>query len=151
MHLKVPPAALAVLVVILMVALRSVLPQFTYALPYKEVVAVLLGVVGIFVAVAGVYAFRRLKTTVNPIRPGTATSLVIDGIYRWTRNPMYLGIVLCLIACGIYLANVVALLVVPAAFVIYMNVFQIKPEEEALSLIFGEAYVRYQASVRRWL
>ena len=151
MHLKVPPAALAVLVVILMVALRSVLPQFTYALPYKEVVAVLLGVVGIFVAVAGVYAFRRLKTTVNPIRPGTATSLVIDGIYRWTRNPMYLGIVLCLIACGIYLANVVALLVVPAAFVIYMNVFQIKPEEEALALIFGEAYVKYQASVRRWL
>ena len=58
MYLKVPPAALAVLVVILMVALRSVLPQFTYALPYKEVVAVLLGVVGIFVAVAGVYAFR---------------------------------------------------------------------------------------------
>lgn len=151
MHLKVPPAALAVLAVMLMVALRSVLPQFTYALPYKEVVAVLLGVVGIFVAVAGIYAFRRLKTTVNPTRPGTATSLVIDGIYRWTRNPMYLGIVLCLIACGVYLANVVALIVAPAVFVLYLNHFQIKPEEEALALIFGEAYVKYQASVRRWL
>lgn len=151
MHLKVPPAALAVLAVILMLALGSVLPQFMYALPYKEVVAALLGVVGIFVAVAGVYAFRRLKTTVNPTRPGNATSLAVDGIYRWTRNPMYLGILFCLIACGIYLANVVALLVVPAAFVIYMNVFQIKPEEEALALIFGETYVRYQASVRRWL
>ena len=151
MHLKVPPAAFAILSIILMVALRAALPQFTYALPYKAFMAVLLGGAGIVVAVAGVYAFRRLKTTVNPTRPGTATSLVIDGIYRWTRNPMYLGIVLCLIACGIYLANVVALLVVPAAFVIYMNVFQIKPEEEALSLIFGETYVRYQASVRRWL
>ena len=64
---------------------------------------------------------------------------------------MYLGMLLFLIACGIFSANLVALVIVPLLFLIYMNVFQIKPEEDALTLIFGDDYVRYKARIRRWL
>ena len=151
MHLKLPPALVAILMLILMVTLSKLLPQFSFWLPYKSILAIAVAVAGIGVAVSGVASFRRLQTTVNPTRPGTASSLVVDGIYRWSRNPMYLGILLFLIACGIYLANIPGLLVIPPVFVIYMNRYQIKPEEEALALIFGDEFVRYRASARRWL
>ena len=134
-----------------MVALSKLLPQFSFTLPYKAPLAVALGIVGLMIAGNGVIAFRRLQTTVNPTRPETASTLAVDGIYRRTRNPMYLGVLLCLIACGAYMANFASLLLVPALFVIYMNQFQIKPEEQALSLIFGEEFTNYMARVRRWL
>jgi protein-S-isoprenylcysteine O-methyltransferase Ste14 len=151
MHLKIPPALVAILMLILMVTLSKLFPQFSFSLPYKSLVAIAVAAVGVGIAVAGVASFRRLQTTVNPTRPGTASSLVVDGIYRWSRNPMYLGILLCLIACGIYLANILGLLVIPPVFVIYMNRYQIRPEEEVLALIFGDEFVRYRASARRWL
>jgi protein-S-isoprenylcysteine O-methyltransferase Ste14 len=151
MHLKIPPLLLAVLFAILMVMISSVLPQFSYSPPHKTLVAIFVAAFGFIVAAAGIAAFRRLETTVNPTTPGKASALAVDGIYRQSRNPMYLGFLLFLIACGIYLANVVALLVIPPTFVVYMNRYQIKPEEEALLLIFGDDFVRYQARVRRWL
>ena len=151
MHLKIPPALVAILMLILMVTLSKLLPQFSFSLPYQLLLAIIIAAAGAGIAVAGVASFRRLQTTVNPTRPGTASSLVVDGIYRWSRNPMYLGILLFLIACGIYLANIVALLVIPPVFVIYINTYQIRPEEEALALIFGDEFVRYCASARRWL
>ena len=151
MHLKIPPALVAILMLILLVTVSKLFPQSSFSLPYKSLVAIAVAVIGAGIAVAGVASFRRLQTTVNPTRPGTASSLVVDGIYRWSRNPMYLGILLFLVACGIYLANIPGLLVIPSVFVIYMNRYQIKPEEEALALIFGEEFVRYRASARRWL
>ena len=151
MHLKIPPALVAILMLILMVTLSNLLPQFSFSLPYRSLLAIAVAVVGAGIAVAGVASFRRLQTTVNPTRPGTASSLVVDGIYGWSRNPMYLGILLFLIACGIYLENVLGLLVIPPMFVVYMNKYQIKPEEEALALIFGDEFVRYRANARRWL
>ena len=134
-----------------MVALSKLLPQFGFTLPYKASLAVVIGIVGLLIAGNGVAAFRRLQTTVNPTRPETASTLAVDGMYRRTRNPMYLGVLLCLIACGVYLANFASLLFVPTLFVIYMNQFQIKPEEQALTLIFGEEFTNYMLRVRRWL
>ena len=151
MHLKIPPAIIAILTLITMVIIAKMLPQYYFSLPYKFLIALAIAATGIAIAAAGVISFRKLQTTVNPTKPGTASTLAVDGIYRWSRNPMYLGILLFLIACGIYSANLVALVVGPVAFLVYMTAFQIKPEEDALTLIFGEDYVQYMARVRRWL
>jgi len=87
---------------------------------------------------------------VNPLKPDSASALVVAGIYRWTRNPMYLGMATVLAAWGLYLANIGALAGV-ALFVAYMNRFQIAPEERALEARFGADFAAYRGRVRRWL
>jgi protein-S-isoprenylcysteine O-methyltransferase Ste14 len=105
---------------------------------------------GVGLSVAGVRSFRRAQTTLNPTKPQEASSLVTTGIYRVTRNPMYLGLSLVLLAWTVFLSSAWALLGV-AAFVLYINRLQIAPEERALSQLFGSEYTAYQAKVRRWL
>lgn len=118
--------------------------------PARRIVAALLVLAGVLVAVAGLLAFRRQKTTVNPFTPGLSSSLVAMGIYRFSRNPMYLGFLLVLLGWCAYLANWVSALLLPA-FVAYMNRFQILPEERALTERFGSQFLAYCGSVRRWL
>lgn len=105
---------------------------------------------GAAVCLAGVVAFRRARTTVDPTRPEKASSLVRDGVYRFTRNPMYLGFFLLLGGLALLLGNGLALLMA-AAFVPYMNHFQIEPEERALARLFGTEFDLYRREVRRWL
>lgn len=107
-------------------------------------------VAGIVIVGFGVAPFRRAKTTVNPRQPQNASALVTSGIYRATRNPMYLGLLLVLIAWGVMLAHGLALIVLPG-FVLYMNRFQIAPEEAVLTGLFGTAFTEYTGKVRRWL
>jgi len=99
---------------------------------------------------AGAISFRAVRTTINPMKPAASSSLVTSGIYRVTRNPMYLGLLLILVAWATFLSSAWALLG-PAAFVLYMNRFQIAPEERMLSALFGAEYTAYQSGVRRWL
>lgn len=112
--------------------------------------ALALVVLGIAVAVSGAIAFRRSKTTTNPLKPRAATSLVTGGIYRHTRNPMYLGVTLVLVGWAVYLAAPIALLG-PAIFVRFITQFQIIPEELALTELFGQQFIAYKSAVRRWL
>lgn len=84
------------------------------------------------------------------MHPDKASALVITGVFRVTRNPMYLGLLLFLIGWAILLAHPVAALVVPA-FVAYIDRFQIRPEEAALTDRFGARYKEYARTVRRWL
>jgi protein-S-isoprenylcysteine O-methyltransferase Ste14 len=98
---------------------------------------------------SGVLTFRRAKTTVNPTTPAAASALVRTGVFRFTRNPMYLGLLLCLVAWAIFLSSVLALLSAPL-FVVYMNRFQIAPEERALAALFGDSFAAYKRDVRRW-
>jgi protein-S-isoprenylcysteine O-methyltransferase Ste14 len=93
--------------------------------------------------------FFRMKTTVDPTRPKKASTLVTNGIYRFSRNPMYLALLMVLLAWGLYLGNAFNTLVA-AAFVGYMNRFQISAEEKALAKLFGNAYQQYCVNVRRW-
>jgi protein-S-isoprenylcysteine O-methyltransferase Ste14 len=95
-------------------------------------------------------SFRKQKTTIDPRYPHKTSSIVTGGIYHYTRNPMYLGLVLILSAITIYFAARFGFFVV-AAFILYMNVFQIRPEEEALEKQFGEEYLSYKTRVRRWI
>jgi protein-S-isoprenylcysteine O-methyltransferase Ste14 len=112
--------------------------------------AAAIALAGIAFSAAGVLAFRRARTTVNPTRPEEATQLVRSGVYRITRNPMYVGLACLLVAWAVFLSSPWALLG-PLAFVLYIGRFQIAPEERALAKLFGSDYSAYQAEVRRWL
>ena len=125
-------------------------PAFGFAFPARFISAMGVVFIGIATAGTGVFSFSRAKTTVNPMKPDTSSALVVSGIYRLTRNPMYLGILLLLIGWGIFLSNALAFLVLPG-FVLYMNRFQIEPEERALTRLFGQAFVTYRSQVRRWI
>lgn len=150
LELKVPPVALATVLAAVMWGVARALPALDVVLPLRRSLALLLFAVGVVVGVAGVAAFRSHRTTVNPTRPGAATSLVNTGIYRWTRNPMYLALALGLAALTVWLANLGAALLVPV-FVAWMNRLQISPEERALRAKFGPVYTEYAERVRRWL
>lgn len=93
--------------------------------------------------------FLKHKTTVDPHNPSKTEKLITKGIYNYTRNPMYLGMLLLLLAWGLWLGNAFNTLLA-AAFVAYMNRFQISAEEAALRVRFGKAYERYLIKVRRW-
>ena len=126
------------------------LPAFAFAMPASRAVAFCLALIGFVAGVSGVVSFRRAATSVNPLRPETASSLVVSGIYRFTRNPMYLGLLVVLLGWAVFLSSAVAFVWLPA-FVVYMNRFQIGPEETALASLFGPEFTNYRMKVRRWL
>lgn len=150
MALKIPPVLVMLFAGLLMLLLHYLFPGWHVAWPGAVMSGVLVALAGAVVCVAGVASFRMANTTVNPMNPDNASALVIAGIYRYSRNPMYLGFALGLAGLGFCLSNAVAFLGVPA-FVLYMNRFQIVPEEKALERCFGQAYRDYISQVRRWL
>lgn len=150
LDLKVPPVALVILTGVLMGFVAWAAPSFSFALPARPFVAVGIALAGVVVTLLGVASFRRAKTTVNPMKPETSSSLVVSGIYRRTRNPMYLGFLLILLGWAAYLSNALAFVVLPG-FVLYMNRFQIGPEEKALASRFGPDFIAYKGRVRRWI
>jgi protein-S-isoprenylcysteine O-methyltransferase Ste14 len=111
--------------------------------------ALILACIGQSISIAGILAFRRAKTTVNPVQASSASSLVIRGVYRYTRNPTYVGLLLPPLAWAVFLANPLAVLWV-VVFVLYISRFQIIPEERVLASLFGAEYEAYKARVRRW-
>ena len=151
---RIPPPLIDAACALLMWALARALPQAQLWPPggSSGVVgaALALAALGGAVALAGTLEFRRAHTTVNPLAPRRASTLVTRGIYRVTRNPMYLGMALVLLGWGCWLAHPLALLCVPLAMA-YLQRFQIRPEERLLHSRFGEAYARYCRRVRRWL
>ena len=149
LELKVPPLALVFLFGGLM-WLVSAYTMFTIALPWRSTFALIFYIVGSAIVLAGVLTFRRMKTTVNPLTPEATTTMVTSGIYRFTRNPMYLGFLLILVGWAIDLSDLLTFACLPL-FVWYMNRFQILPEERALGTKFSEAFILYKRSVRRWI
>jgi protein-S-isoprenylcysteine O-methyltransferase Ste14 len=150
LELKVPPVALVFLVAALMWLVSWAMPAFEFEFPSGDVLAVSVAVAGAIISGLGIVSFRQARTTVNPMKPDSASSLVVSGIYRLTRNPMYLGFLSVLFGWAIFLSNALAFVFLPV-FVLYMNRFQIKPEEKALRTLFGPQFVMYAARVRRWL
>lgn len=150
LELKVPPLAVGFIIGALMWLSKRVAPAFGFEFPGRRLLAMTISAAGIIIIALGIASFRRAKTTVNPMKPDTSSTLVVSGIYQRTRNPMYLGFFLVLVGWATLLSNVLAFLFLPA-FVLYMNRFQIEPEERALASLFGEVFVSYRARVRRWI
>ena len=148
--MKLPPVALVIIVAALMWIASSAIPAFDFFLPAKSLLSVMLGLLGAVTCLSAVVSFRRAKTTVDPRKPHSTSSLVIAGIYKYTRNPMYLGFLLVLLGWAALLSNLAAIALLPA-FLVYINRFQIVPEEHILASLFPEEYPVYQRKVRRWI
>lgn len=144
-----PPVVMLLLGGLAWLAARQV-PVLAFPLPFHRGIAIAIAVLGFALNLAPKLAFDRAGTTVNPMKPDTSARLVTNGLYRYTRNPMYLGQALLLLAWGVHLHNVLALLAVPA-FVAYITRFQILPEERALAARFPDGFAEFRARVRRWV
>ena len=150
LELKIPPPAVAVLLAGAMWGISLVAPLLEVPAFIRVAAAVTIALAGGGFSLAGVISFRRARTTVNPMKPETTSSLVCSGIYGVTRNPMYVGLLLVLVAWAVFLSSAWTL-PGPLAFVLYINRFQIAPEERVLSAMFGTGYFAYKSRVRRWL
>ncbi|WP_156509969.1 methyltransferase family protein [Marinobacter sp. LQ44] len=150
LELKVPPVILTLLFGAVMWAVSRLLPSGYFAFPGRVLLFAVVLVAGVVIALMGVLAFRRAGTTVDPRTPHQTTTLVVNGVYRHTRNPMYLGFLMILAAWWLYLGSVFAALLLPL-YVLYMNRFQIKPEERNMRDLFGDQFNHYVERVRRWL
>lgn len=147
---RIPPPIIALIAAGLMWLVSLAIPPVAVGREPRLVLALLVLVAGVACGASGMRAFARAGTTVNPLEPSQASRLVTGGIYRYSRNPMYVGQLLVLLAWAIYLGNAAALLILPA-FVLYLNRFQIVTEERALARLFGAEYDAYCNTVRRWL
>lgn len=150
LELKIPPPVVAGIIAALMWGISHLAPVMQVPAFMRIAAAITLALAGLGISLAGIIAFRRAHTTVNPMKPETTSSLVCSGIYKATRNPMYVGVLFVLLAWAVFLSSVWALMG-PWAFMLYINRFQIAPEERVLLAMFGSSYSAYKSRVRRWL
>jgi len=150
LELKVPPPVVVAVTAVLMWLISRIAPDFAFVIPARNAAAIGLAAVGFITGISGVVTFWRAKTTVNPTKPQSASSLVNWGVYRVTRNPMYLGGLLILTGWAIFLSNPVVFLLLPG-YVLYINRFQIVPEERVLTSLFASEFLAYKSRTRRWL
>lgn len=144
---RVPPPVVAIGCGAVIYWLRD---HYRVHFEFQAIIAGLILLASLAIMVLAVREFRRAKTTVNPLRPETASSLVQRGVFAVSRNPMYLGLLGILLAWTVFLgapAGVAGLVL----FVTWMNLLQIRPEEKAMSAIFGDDFSSYCSRVRRWL
>lgn len=150
LELKVPPPVVALLLGLAAWWLAPLWPAIGWPDGLRLGLAGALLLTGLALDLSGLLAFVRRHTTISPLSPHKSRALVTGGVYRFTRNPMYLGLACLLGAWAVWLAALLPWLA-PVAFVLYITRFQIGPEERVLAERFGPAYTDYTRRVRRWL
>lgn len=125
-------------------------PAAAFDVPLRMPLAMGVAAIALAIEFAAAWHFLRARTTVNPLAPGRSSRLVVDGLNRISRNPMYVGQALLLSAWELWLSHPLALLLWPL-YPVFITRFQIVPEERALAARFGAEYAAYRARVRRWL
>lgn len=150
LELKIPPPLVALLCVAVMWPLSRITPTLGLTKDIRWLLTGLFVLIGVSFDLRGLLVFFQARTSINPMKPHQASSLVVSGVYRRTRNPMYVGLACMLVAFSIFLDAPMALIGV-AAFLGYITRFQIQPEESALLQKFGNAYRDYCQQVPRWL
>ena len=138
------------LIGLMMWSFFKVFPALTLNWTYSAVAAVVMVLLGLVISLGGVVSFKRANTTMDPKHPDQASTLISSGIYRYSRNPMYLGVLFMLVGWGFYLANLLSILCI-LIFIGYITRFQIIPEERLLQEKFGSEFLSYKRRVRRWL
>lgn len=150
MQHRIPPPFIMLFAAVLMWTLDRWLPLGHWIAPPWNRLGAFPAVAGVAIDVAAFVRFRQARTTVNPMDPSKASCLVTDSVFRISRNPMYLGLLLLLIGWALWLGSTSPWLI-PPLFVVAVTVVQIIPEERALGQLFGEQFFGYQSSVARWI
>ena len=150
MKLLIPPPILTLMSAILMLILSKYFNKANFSLNQHNHFALFFLIVAIIIILISILKFIKVSTTISPLKPNKTSILVDSGIYKYTRNPMYLGLLLILFSLFFYLKNFLSFLVLPL-FVIYITKNQILPEEKVLENLFGDQYKKYKNKVRRWI
>ena len=150
MKLRVPPPVVTAICGLLMWLVARYAPVGAFAFEAQRVLAIAIGVAAFALMSLAAWQFARARTTVNPLHPERSSALVTSGVFARSRNPMYLAMLVLLFAGGLWFGNWLAFALCPL-FVLWINRFQIAPEEAALTRLFGEPFTAYCARVRRWI
>ncbi len=150
MKLKIPPALQVAIFAMLMWIIKKITVITHFEFEQQKTISWIVFAIGILIEVIAIYAFRKARTTADPLNPAKASKLVIVGIYKASRNPMYLGMLFILFAFVIRLGSLFTFPVL-ILYVWYITTFQIKPEEKILTKLFGDDYSTYFKKVRRWI
>ncbi len=145
---KIPPPIL-VLILVMSIYFSQNQLEIIY-LPYKHSISILILLAGILILINPVFKFIKSKTTVNPVKFAKVNKLVTSGIFKYSRNPMYLGMILIIISTTIFYLNYYSV-ITPFIFYFWINRFQIKREEIFLKEKFGKEYLLYKSKTRRWI
>ena len=151
MKTKIPPPIVAIVGILLIYFSRNYF-NFFYLHPHlQNTLSLLFLISGILIAFLATREFKKQETTVNPMKPKESTSLVVSGVFQYTRNPMYLGLAFILLASCFYFNSFFGIIIYIPLFIFYITIFQILPEEEAMRGLFKDKYIDYCSNVRRWL
>jgi len=150
LSLKVPPIALGIITLLLVWLIHRYVPIYRVKFVYQNLTAIVISGTGFIIGLLEIFVFKKLKTTVDPRHPQKASKLVIIGIYKYSRNPMYFGMLLAIIGFVIYLGSLAGIIIV-VFFVLFINKYQIHPEEIVLQRKFGDNYSNYSKNVRSWI
>ena len=145
---KIPPPLVTLLFGMSIYFSTELIPPLAFK--YQGTLAITVLTIGLVIMVSAILTFRQLQTTINPLQPNKATSLAVSGVFRFSRNPMYLAMLLILVALSLASGALAAVFLLPG-FVIYISIFQIVPEEQAMEKLFSDQYLKYCKKVRRWI
>ena len=145
---KVPPPIVTFICGLTIYFSKSFFNEFfSYS---NNIISLFLLILGLLVFLSAVKSFRRQKTTVNPLEPRQASSLVTSGIFKFSRNPMYLGMLIILLSLSCKF-NLIGGMIISLFFYIFITKFQIIPEEAAMNELFGNEFIDYSNKTRRWI
>ena len=145
---KFPPPLVALMFVFLINYTKNIFPEIE--IENKIIFGSFTIISGLIITLSAIILFKKYQTTITPLNPSNATKLITDGIYKFSRNPMYLGLLLMLLGTSIILNLTGGFFLIPL-FILYLNLFQIIPEENAMADLFENEFLEYKKNVRRWI
>ena len=145
---KFPPPLVALTFGFLINYTKNIFPKIE--IRWGDIFGSIIIIFGIIIIISAIVLFKKYKTTITPLKPSKATKLITDGIYKFSRNPMYLGLLFVLFGISIILNPTGGLFLIPL-FILYLNIFQIVPEENAMVDLFKDEFLDYRKNVRRWI
>ncbi|MDC3102338.1 isoprenylcysteine carboxylmethyltransferase family protein [Gammaproteobacteria bacterium] len=148
MNNKIPPPIVTLFFGLCIYLSKSFFPEFSFSI--LSSLSIISFIVGISVLVTAIVSFKNHETTINPISIEKASSLVVTGIFKYSRNPMYLGMSFILLGLTLKF-NLIGGLILTGLFMLFITIFQIKPEESAMEKLFDQEWKDYVCNVRRWL
>ena len=146
--LKIPPPLLVLILVVSNYFSSKKIDLILF--PNQEIASIIIFLIGMLILINPIFKFIKSKTTIDPIKFKKVNKLITSGIYKYSRNPMYLGLLMIVISTSIFYLNIFSI-ITPIVFVFWINRFQIKREEIFLKEKFGKEYMSYTTKTRRWI